>query len=171
MPVRPAHPTIGGSILGSLLILFHVNRTQGVLKLIHHDYVVCTLNNLKREGLIVGTRNPWPIALQLRVARLMAPVITGAIYDYSFFGVVLLLRQRFGLVRDLTALHNPLSSRPSSVRAHDVGTRSRLRIVILNADIGGHKRLPDSVEVGFAISRTGRLIGRKLTRGGHLRGG
>src|SRR5437899_10115889 len=89
--------------------------------------------------------------------------IAGDVYHHALLGVGLLLRQGFGLVRYFTALHNPLSSRPRSVSSHDLRMRSRLRIMVLNIYVGRDKRLPDSIQVGFAIRRMGRPVGWELT--------
>src|ERR1700719_1473392 len=78
MSVRPSHPAIGRRILGSLLVIFlHENGAQRMLNLVHHHYVVCALNNLKREGQIVGPWEARAITLKLRVASIVPPVVTG----------------------------------------------------------------------------------------------
>src|SRR4029077_15352154 len=92
-------------------------------------------------------------------------VIARDIHDHPLFGVGLLLRQCFGLVRYLAALDDPLPARPCSVGTHDVRMRTRLRIVVLNIYIGRDKGLPNPVQVGFAIRGTGRLICWELTEG------
>jgi hypothetical protein len=43
--------------------------------------------------------------------------------------------------------------------------------MVLNIYVGRDKRLPDSIQVGFAIRRTRRLVGWELTRRGDRTGG
>ena len=60
-----------------------------------------------------------------------------------------------------TALHDALSGRLGTVRAHDLRVRARLRLVILDVDVCGHERLPDTVQIWMTVN-PGRSIRRKL---------
>ena len=88
----------------------------------------------------------------------MTMIVAGDVYQHALFLVLLLLRQRFRLVRDLAAFHDPLSARPLIVGAHGFRMGTGLRIVVLNIDIGGHKGLPKSVEIGFAVRGARRFM-------------
>src|ERR1700739_1203588 len=91
--VRPSHPAVGRRILGSLFVIFlHENGAQRMLKLVHHHDVVLALNNLKREGQIVGPWEARAITLELRVACIVAPVVTRDIDNHALLGVSLLFR-------------------------------------------------------------------------------
>ena len=46
--------------------------------------------------------------------------------------------------------------------------RSSLRFVVLNVPIGGGECLPDPVQVGMAVGRTGRLVRSELPSAGGL---
>ena len=128
--VRPSHPIVRGSILGSLLFIFlHVDRSQGVRELIYDHDVVCALNNLERKRHVVGARDARPITLKLRVAGRVPLLIGRDVYDHSIVGVRFLHRQRLRLVRDFAALHNSLASRPGSVCTHDLRMRSGLGVM------------------------------------------
>ena len=96
-------------------------------------------------------------------------IVTGDVHNHSLFGVSLLLCQRFRPIGDLPALDDALSPRPLVVGAHNIRVRTGLCIVVLNIDIRRHKSLPDSVEIGLAVSRVRRLVGRKLPRRRNLR--
>src|SRR5690348_17332666 len=86
MTVGPSHPAIGWRILWSFLIYFHVNRAQGVCKFVYNHDVICTLNDLKREGHVVGAGYTRAIALQLRVTRVVPMVVAGDINDHALVG-------------------------------------------------------------------------------------
>ena len=164
--IRPPHPGIGGR----LPMRIHVDGAGSSLVLIDDQYFAGSLENLKWKRHVVGARHARPITLEFRLATVIALRIVGDLHGHPLFKVLLLFRQRFRAVRNYTAFDNTLPSGSCAPCAQKFGMRSRLSPMRLKVPICRSERLPNPVQVGFAVRRAGRRVsrepgGRSLTRG------
>ena len=98
---------------GAVADRVQVNRARRPREFVGHQNLVRPLKNLKRIRHVRGARNAGHEALDFRIA--LEPVV----------GVLLLLRERPGLVRDLVALDHACASGHTADGAERTDRRSR----------------------------------------------
>src|SRR5881397_683198 len=153
MPIRPAHPAIGGS----LCRLSHVDGSNraGVFENHHHD--IFALDDLKREGHVHGARDARKIAFDLRIER--QPLLI----------VFFLLRGCSRKVRDFASF-DPADSRRHRVLGPESDHTSEIRRMRLKIPVGFIQRLPDAVKIRPSIRcpRSAISLGLSRSRSGSL---
>jgi len=104
------------------------------------------LKDLEGIGHVGRTRHTRQIALDLWIGG--QPAV----------GVLSLLRGGFGQVGDLVAFDDPFAGGNAERRA-ERDDRALFRWMILDIPIGRIQRLPDAVQVRFAVGGACRLVG------------
>ena len=146
MPVRPPHPTIGGS----LLVVVHIDGANGARKFVQDHDVLLALDDLEGVRHVRRARHPRQIALDFGIQR--QPVSS----------VLLLFCQRLGLVRKLAPFNDAHSAR-HRIAGAQLPDQPRRRRMGLDVPIGRVERLPDPVQIGLAVPGAGGPIRRSLT--------
>src|SRR5262245_5144512 len=144
--VGPPHPAIGRR-----LRLLHVDGAERPRKLKDHHDVIRALDDLKWVRHIHGARNAREVALDLW--------ITG----HAVGEVVLFLLQGLRFVRKRAAFDDPYARR-NGIRSAKLIERTGRGAVGFDVPIGLIYSLPNPIQVGLAILRSGRPVSRRLSR-------
>src|SRR5436190_5603048 len=146
VPIRPAHPTLGGSLCRSL----HVDDANSARVLVrNHDHVL-RLDDLEGIREIGGARHTRQVTFHLWVQHHPAGL------------VLFLFGRRLWKIWDLIALDNTQPRRCCEYRS-ERGHRPRPSRVPLEIPIRGVEGLPDAVQVWFAARSPRRPVGWSLT--------
>ena len=139
--IRPSHPTIRRRFL----VLVHVDRADRTGKGVDHHDVLLRLEDLERRRHVVGARHTRQITFDFRVER------------QALFEVLFLSRGRRRLIGERAALDDPETRNHGacgSKRCH----RPWRSAMALDIPIRFGERLPDTIEVGFAVRGTRRSV-------------
>jgi hypothetical protein len=174
--LRPAHPRVARC----LVLTVHIDGTNRALVLIHDQDLFRGLKNLEGEGHVIRPGNTRSVALKFRLTCVVSMGIIGDLYYHPLFEVFLLFSCRPGLVGNFIPLNDTLAPRLGPPGAHDFRMRAWLGRMGQDVPICRGERLPNPIQVGFAVGRSGGRIrgkclgGRGLTRHarfGHSKGG
>ena len=149
MPVRGAHPGIGGG----LLRLAHIDQPIGGGEFVRDQNIFLRLDDLKRIRQISRARNARHVAFHFRV---VLPAVRF---------VLLLFGEPRWRIWNLAAFHDPLTRGNRADRAELI-KRPGCGTVILNIPVRRAHRLPKPVQIRLAVghtrdSRAGRLAGTR----------
>ncbi len=136
---RITHPPV--DVPGGMGIAVHVDLADGVVVFVEDVHLVGLLHDLERERHERDARHAREITLRFRIER------------RALRFVLFLLRQRLRFIRQLVSRDHAFA------RGH-----AEPGAVILKVPRGGVEDLPDSLDVGVAVSRLWRRIRRHVRR-------